>query len=297
MNISIDAAVWQPLTFQSTDGLELFARDYRPAGAGAALPLVCLPGLTRNSADFNALAARLSSHTARPRRVLALDFRGRGLSAHDSDWTHYAPPVEMEDVCALLDEAGLQRCHILGTSRGGIVGMMLAALDPGRIASLVLNDLGPVLELDGLKRICAYAVDPVAPPSWQAAEDVLRQRNGAAFSALDAIDWARFARQIFLDAAGKPALAYDPALGKTLTALDLDNPLGTLWPLFDALSSLPVMGIRGENSDLLAPETFAEMQRRRPDMVALSVAGQGHAPLLWDAPTTDAIAAFLASSE
>ncbi len=294
MTLQAETTNWRPFVCSSNDGIRIVARDYRPLQAPVGLPLVCLPGLTRNGADFDALATRFSSDPSVPRRVLAIDFRGRGLSDRDPDWSHYAPPVEMEDVCTVLDAAGITRCHALGTSRGGIVGMMLAALDPARIASLVLNDLGPVIECAGMRRIAAVLRAPHLPATWQETAAALHASYRTMFPTMTFEDWMRFARQTHHEENGRPVLSYDPALGQTLDALDLDDARTVLWPLFETLEEVPVLAIRGENSDILSAETFAEMQARRPDMTAVTSPHEGHAPLLWDGPAPEAIKAFLA---
>ncbi len=288
---------WQPFHFRSADGLDLFARDYGTDRDGA-LPLFCLPGLTRNSKDFHSLARALAEHATRPRRVLAFEFRGRGRSGYDPDPANYAPQKELEDVLAGADAAGIDRFAALGTSRGGIVGMLCGVAAPERLAALALNDVGPVVEADGIARIVDYVGNPAKPADWAEAVAAVRRTNADQFPRLGADDWLRFAYQIFRDTGNGPAADYDPALAASLEMPEPGQPLPTLWDVFDALSpQLPLFTLRGANSDVLSSATVTEMAAKRPGMEAMVVDGEGHAPLLWDKATIDRISAFLADAD
>ena len=287
---------FRPFHYTAADGLALSGRDYGDA-ASPFLPILCLPGLTRNSNDIHVVAKALSSDGQRPRRVLCLDFRGRGRSAYDPDPSHYNPNTEAADAQAALAAVGISRFVILGTSRGGIVGFVLAAMLPDQVAGLIVNDVGPVLDLDGLQRIKGYVGAPKSPADWAAAVAAVKAINGH-FTALSDDDWLRFAVQIFRDENGRPVLDYDAAIGQTLPDLDPSTPLPGLWPLFDAIDpKIAMMAIRGANSDLLSVSTVAEMARRHPDFDAIEVPDQGHAPLLWDEPTIAAIKTFAAAAD
>ncbi|PLX36770.1 MAG: alpha/beta hydrolase [Hyphomicrobiales bacterium] len=282
----------RPFTWKSNDGLSIAAADY-PAISGDALPLVCLPGLTRSARDFEALARRISQGPIAPRRVFAISFRGRGASDYDPDWNHYSPLVEMEDVRIGLEAAGIERCHILGTSRGGMVATMLASGNPGRVASLIFNDIGPVIEARGLEFIRDYMGKPVVPASWDEAAATLKERHSARFTALSDADWMHFARQTYRDENGAPALDFDENLGRTMDGVDFGKDLPDLWPVYDALPAIPILVIRGENSNILSEKTVAEMIARRPTTELMTVANEGHAPLLWKTEEADHIAEFL----
>jgi pimeloyl-ACP methyl ester carboxylesterase len=278
------------------DGLRLHARDYGDR-AWSALPVVCLAGLTRNSQDFDRVATALSTEGERPRRVLALDYRGRGLSGRDADWQRYDVRIEAEDTLAVLAALGVGEAVFLGTSRGGLVSMAVAAMRPGVLKGVVLNDIGPVIEGRGLIRIRSY-VGKLAPPrSLPEAADLLRKVSDQQFPALSADDWLELAGGSWMEKDGKLVSSYDPALMKGLEKMDLEAPLPQLWGLFEGLKDLPVLAIRGENSDLLAPETFAEMAKRHPGLSRWTVPGQGHAPLLRDRPTIERIARFVEEVE
>ena len=278
----------------STDGLRLHLRDYAPAGA-APLPVVCLPGLTRSAADFHVLATALSKETdGPPRRVVSIDYRGRGLSDRDPDWRHYDVRVEATDVIAQLAAQGIDRAAVIGTSRGGLIAMVLGALAPRLMAGVVLNDVGPVIDSKGLTRLRGTVGKLPVPGSWDDAVDLLKHLSSAHFPALSDDDWQTLARQSYLEIDGRLSALSDPAIGHTLASLDLEAPLPTLWPQFDGLQAVPMLVIRGEHSDLLSPETVAAMTARHPNCDVWLVPGQGHAPLLMDEPTITKIARFVA---
>ncbi|MBZ0217798.1 MAG: alpha/beta hydrolase [Fimbriimonadaceae bacterium] len=284
--------VWRDIYFTARDGLRLHARDY-----GSRLykttPVLCLPGLTRNSKDFHALACHLSAHPDKPRRVVALDYRGRGLSAYDPDWENYTPQVEVRDVLDLLPACGLTHVSVFGTSRGGILAMLMAVMRPATLASVVLNDVGPVLGAEGLARIKGYVgkVPPVR--DWQDAANLVAGMNRHHFTDENDETWMRFARRTFKEKDGVISPDYDLHLAKQLAKLNLSVTLPTMWPQFDALSHIPTMAIRGANSDLLEPETLEQMAEHHTNLDIMEVDGAGHAPLLEDAPTLKRIAAFL----
>ncbi|MGE0212346.1 MAG: alpha/beta fold hydrolase [Parvibaculaceae bacterium] len=243
---------------------------------GGPTPLLCLPGLTRSSKDFHDLATRFG----RERRVIAPDYRGRGRSAHATDWTSYRVDVELSDAILLLDTLGVSQVAVVGTSRGGLIAMAMATTHKTRLAGVLLNDIGPRLEPEGLKRIAGYLGQPPAGTSW---EDAVRGLKGtqAGFESLSEEEWAAFARRIYRDADGRPALDYDPALAKTFPRKEeLSGPLPELWDAFDALAGLPVTVLRGALSDLLSQRTVAEMAARMPGLDAVTVSGRGHAPFL-----------------
>ena len=286
---------YQSHFLSAPDGLKLHVRDYNSA-ANRALPVVCLAGLSRNSVDFDVLATALANGSAGPpRRVVALDYRGRGLSEYDRDWRNYNVAVESADILAVLTALGIGEAAFVGTSRGGIHIMALAAQRPGLIKAAVLNDIGPVLEARGLARIRGYIGKLPMPGSWPDAVDLLKRINNAQFSGLSEADWEIFARTTFQETGGKFSGSYDPKLMNTLKNIDLEAALPTMWPQFAGLNHAPMLVLRGENSDLLSNATVHEMQERHPDCQAFVVTGQGHAPLLVDAPSLERIARFIAT--
>jgi pimeloyl-ACP methyl ester carboxylesterase len=275
------------------DGLKLHLRDYGPRDS-AALPVVCLPGLARTAEDFAVLARAIAGGQAGgPRRVVALDYRGRGLSARDPDWRNYDLGVESADIQSLLAAVEIPEAIFVGTSRGGLHCMLLAAFRPTLLRAVVMNDIGPVLEPRGLARIRGYVGKLPRPKSWAGAVAMFQQVSGTHFTALSEADWMAYARLTLQETDGQLVPRYDPMLMKILERMDLEAPLPDLWPQFEALSHLPLLVIRGANSDLLSNATLADMLKRHPGAQSLIVPGQGHAPLLHDAPTITRICNFL----
>lgn len=282
--------------YSSTDGLKLHARIYGEGVAGR-LPVICLPGLTRNVRDFHEFALFLSRHPTTPRQVVSFDYRGRGASAYDPDWKNYTIVTEAGDVLVGLETLGIERACFIGTSRGGLIIHVLAALRPDVLAVVVLNDIGPVVEAAGLAQIRSYLQDAVRPATFAEAERVQRTIHGASFPALSGEDWSRMVAAIYRDEHGRPVPDFDPALVKTVTSLDLDQPLPTMWPQFEELGKIPLLAVRGAHSKLLSAATVTEMRSRHPGMEAVTVAGQGHPPMLETAGLPDRIAHFLARAD
>jgi pimeloyl-ACP methyl ester carboxylesterase len=282
--------------FIQRTGLKLYARHYRArhtspeAARKWVRPLLCLPGLTRNSRDFHEIALDLS-HGPRARDVYTLDSRGRGLSDYDPDWRNYTVPCEMHDAVDFMIARGLEGAAILGTSRGGLIAMIMAAAQPGFLGPIILNDIGPVIERDGLARIASYVGLTPLPRDWKEATALVREMNAAAFTAIANDEWEPIARQLFNDKDGRPAPGYDPKLGKAFSSID--GPIPPLWAHFDALKRKPVMVVRGLNSDLLTEQTVETMRQRHPDLTELAIAGQGHAPWLRDTASITEVRRFL----
>lgn len=265
--------------YSSTDGLKLHARIYGD-DANSALPVVCLPGLTRNARDFHELALHLSRDAKTPRKVVAFDYRGRGGSAYDKEWQNYNIGVEAGDIVAGLIALGIEHAAFIGTSRGGLIIHVLAATRPGALKAVVLNDIGPVVEGEGFAHIRAYLERAPKPASFAEVVAFQRSIHGQAFSALTDQDWERMVRALYRDEGGKPIADFDPALLKTVAGLDLSQPLPALWAQFQGLTGVPMLAIRGENSKLLSARTLEEMARRHPSIETITVEGQGHAPML-----------------
>lgn len=261
------------------DGLKLHARDYGPL-AGPALPLVCLPGLARTSADFHELALAFAQDAEKPRRVLALDYRGRGRSDYDGNWRNYDIRVELDDVMQMLTAAGIAEAVFIGTSRGGLLTMALGAARPAMIKGAVLNDVGPVIDARGLLRIKGYVGKLPTPRSFAEGAEILKRLSDQQFSAFGDREWEMMARRTWTEREGRIVPDYDPNLMKVLEELDLEAPLPVLWNYFAGLNGVPVLAIRGANSDLLAEATLQEMAQRHPDCQIHTVPGQGHAPVL-----------------
>jgi len=290
-----ETTIFEEIYFTSSDGLRLHARRYPAAGQARGRPVVCLPGLTRNGRDFHDLALALSRHPNQARTVYTLDYRGRGLSEHDPDWRHYTVTTEMLDVLDFMTLAGLSDAAVIGTSRGGLITMLMAAVQPTALGAAVLVDIGPVIEHDGLVRISGYVGRIPLPISLADAARMVRDLNRRHFPDVPEHQWEDVARQWYNERNGKPAQGYDQKLGKALSVLY--EPVPALWPQFEALKRVPVLVVRGENSDVLAASTVDEMRRRHPALATVTVPSQGHAPLLKDVSTIEAIRHFLIASE
>jgi pimeloyl-ACP methyl ester carboxylesterase len=272
------------------DGLSLVGRIYGEI-AEAALPLVCLPGLTRNSRDFHefALATRAGG-AARP--VVTFDYRGRGGSEWAVDPSAYTVAVEAADVAAGLAGLGVSRAVFVGTSRGALIVHLLAASHPTLVAGAVLNDAGPKLEIEGLLAIKGYVGKSGTLPDWPGATALVAAINRPTFPALTDADFERMARAAFRETDAGIVADHDPRLADVLKDIRPDAPPPDLWQLFEALRPVPALVVRGEHSMLLSRQTVARMAAIHPALEAIEVAGQGHAPLLETAGLPERIAAF-----
>lgn len=281
----------------SDDGLKLHYRDYPAAPGGGAdrPPLICLPGLTRNARDFEPVAARFSGDW----RVICVDLRGRGDSEYSDDWQTYNPLTYVQDIMSLLDQASIPRFVAVGTSLGGIVTMLMAARfsasgTTDRIAGAVLNDIGPVLEADGLARIRDYVGQGRSFPTWMHAARAMQDLHGEAFPGFDIAQWLVFTKRVMiLGSNGRIVFDYDMKIAEPFNQPGGEAG-GDLWPAFEALTGRPVLTLRGELSNIISARTLAEMGRRLSDMEAVTVPATGHAPTLDEDLALDAIARLLA---
>jgi len=283
----------ESLFFSASDGLRLHVRRHGPRGAAKPL-VVCLPGLTRNTEDFDAVGADLAElgHC-----VVALDYRGRGRSEFDPNRRNYDIRVELDDVMTVLAALGHAEACFIGTSRGGLILAAMAAARPNAIRGVVLNDIGPVIEGQGLARIRGY-VGKMPMPGTPAEGALILKRLGAdQFPAFNDADWEGAARRTWDFSGTAVRLKYDTNLMQPLAEIDIDKPMPDLWPAFEALAHAPCLVIRGALSDLLSHETALEMTRRHPDCRMITVPGQGHAPHLDGPQILAAIRALVARAE
>lgn len=272
-------------SFTTSDGLRL---AYTDEGEGPGAPLLCLPGLTRNSSDFEDLAAALGGR----RRLIALTLRGRGQSDRDPEFLNYNVGIEGRDVLELVDHLGLDKVVVVGTSRGGLIAMLLAAVAKDRLAGVLLNDIGPEIAPAGLERIMTYlGIAPNARDFDQVA-GALKATQGREFPDVPEARWLASARRWFDEGPEGPRLNYDPKLRDAVEAASA-QPAPDMWPLFDALEGLPVAVVRGANSDLLSGETVAAMRARRPDLIVAEVPNRGHVPFLDEPESLAALHALL----
>ncbi|OED46199.1 hydrolase [Rhodobacteraceae bacterium (ex Bugula neritina AB1)] len=256
--------------FETSDGLHLHYADN-----GEGLPLLCLAGLTRDSRDFRYFAPHASQY-----RLITLDARGRGHSDHDPEFMNYNVLRETQDVLELLDHLNLARAAILGTSRGGLVAMTLAAIAKDRLSAVILNDLGPEIPPGGIARIMEYVGRRPTAKNWEQAAETLATLMAPAFPDVSPARWQQEVQAFYDQTPSGLALRYDPRLRDALLQQAEAGPPPDLWPLFLALEGLPCGVIRGSNSDILSPATFSEMQRRLPTLQAVEIANRGHVPFL-----------------
>jgi pimeloyl-ACP methyl ester carboxylesterase len=275
--------------YESHDRLRLVSRVYRTASAAAPV-VVCLHGLTRNGRDFEALAP----HLAERYRVIVPDVRGRGLSQRDPDPGNYRMPVYLRDLEVLLDGLGAAEVSVIGTSMGGLMAMAFAAARPGRVARIVLNDVGPELEPAGLDRIRAHAGRSPVAADWGDAIANLRKIFAAAWPDLSDEQWAAIARRSYrMNSAGVLEPDADPMIGEVLR-----RSAGSgrdLWSQWSALREIPVLVLRGELSDFLSAQTVARMQSEKPDLLTATIPRRGHTPLLDESECLGLIDGFLAA--
>jgi pimeloyl-ACP methyl ester carboxylesterase len=289
-------SAFRDIYYWSSDGLRLHARDYGERGSDH-LPVVCLPGLTRTSRDFHALATHLAWHRETPRRVLVFDYRGRGGSEWDTNAGNYNAGVELADVLDGMTAFGISRAAVVGTSRGGIIGMLMGFARPQAVACLVLNDIGPYVEPRGLVRLKSYVGRTPKPDDWADAARIQRRLHASQFTAFDDADWEAFARLTYQDHKGRPVSDYDPNLAETLGGVEPDQPSAGIWDEFGALSAIPILALRGENSDLLSGATMERMAAEHPRLETLVVADEGHPPQLRSGPLLGRIASFITAAE
>ncbi len=282
---------WTDRYWTSSDGLRLHYRDHD--GPADRPPIICLPGLTRNARDFEPVADRFAGEW----RVLSVDFRGRGLSEFDPKPERYLPFVYAADVIELLDQIGIERVVLLGTSRGGIVTMMLAAHIHDRIAAAMLNDVGPEVDPGGIERIKSYVGQPSDSASWDELSGALAATNADVYPDFDKDQWLRFARRLSIERDGRPELDYDMRIADNFQQTPVqtpDQPAASAWPLYEKLKGIPLLILRGELSDLLTPDVARKMAEALPDAELVTVPRVGHPPTLDEPESLAAIERLLA---
>lgn len=276
---------------RTNDGLKLYYRDFPAADPGGRLPVICLHGLTRNCEDFEDVAA----HMQATRRVLTLDFPGRGRSEYAQDYRRYHPTNYAVDVAGWLGSLALGPVVFFGTSLGGLVTMFVARDAPELVGAAILNDIGPEVSPAGRERISAYVGKLPAADTWDQAVKNCRMMFAHSWPDLSDEKWELVTRRTYaIGEDGRPALRSDPRIGKALFEVGGGAPTDP-WLLFEALADIPTLSIRGEHSDILSAETVAKMQARKPDLKTVSVGNRGHVPLLDEPDCLAAIDRFLDS--
>jgi len=275
---------WDDRYWTSRDGLNLHYRDY--AGRSDRPPVICLHGLTRNARDFESLAGRLAGDW----RVIAPDFRGRGLSDYDPMPTRYMPPTYAADVLQLIDELAIAEAVFVGTSLGGLTTMVVAAFAPQRIAGAVLNDVGPELSAEGLERIGSYVGKPIVFRDWDDAAGRLSAKYRDVHPQYDGEQWLRYAKRVARETERGVEFDYDMAVAVPFKSMDPATAAATdAWPLLRALAGRPVLILRGEHSDLLSPAVAERMRDAVPDAELVTVKDVGHAPDFEEPESIDAV--------
>ena len=276
--------------YTSADGLRLYARDYPGPGDDKLLPVLCMHGLTRSSMDF----ASIAGHLAASRRVISVDQRGRGKSDYDPVASNYMPPTYVGDMFKLLDELEISECLVIGTSMGGLMAMIMANMQPQRFRAVVLNDIGPELDPEGLDRIKNYVGRSREIRTWDDAVAQTREINEVAFPRYTDAEWLRFTRGLYKEVDGVPVLAYDPAIAQPMLEADSNAVPPDLWPLFEGMAALPMLLVRGALTDLLAMDCVEKMETISPGLEVVQVPDRGHAPMLDEPVAVDAIERFFA---
>lgn len=269
---------FQEKYYSSQDGLKLYYRDYNQ-GNSDKTPLLCLHGLTRNSKDYD----RFARHYSAGQRVISLDIRGRGKSEHDPDYTNYHIPTYAQDVLTFLAHEKLDQVIAVGTSMGGLISMTIGAIKPDVFKAIILNDIGPEIDPKGIKRISAFVGNAIVLKNWQQAIKGVKVINGAMFPDYDTTDWETFARNTFREHEdGTITADYDQAIGTAIRE-SADNAVPVdLWPMFKSLAQIPIMTLRGEDSDILSRETLDRMAREHPKFTAITVPNRAHTPDLFE---------------
>ncbi|WP_439133498.1 alpha/beta fold hydrolase [Pseudomaricurvus sp.] len=287
---------YKDIFYPVDDGLQLYARDYHPDGNSdgnrnsESVPVLCLHGLSRNSADFEPLATALDGK----HRLVVAEQRGRGRSEWDTEYQRYHLLTYVQDMWQLLDHLKMDKVIIIGTSMGGLMGMLMANQCPERIAGMVINDVGPEVDPRGIGRIMGYLGKKGPVNNWVDAVEQTREMNAVCYPSYTEEQWLAMTRRLFREnAQGVPVLDYDPMISAPLTEDQKAASPSDPWALFKNLTGLPLLVLRGELSDLLSEACFLRMQSEQPELTAVEVPGVGHAPALDEEAAVSAIRHFL----
>ena len=284
---AIDVADFKDGYFTNPDGLRQHYRDYDHAGARAPVVL-CMAGLTRNARDFEDIADHLKDRC----RVICIEQRGRGDSEWDPKPERYQPVTYVGDMIALLDHLGIDQIIAIGTSLGGLMTLIMAAMHPGRLQAAIINDIGPEVDPRGIERIKSYVGKGTPPESWDDVLAATKTANSGVYPNFDDDDWLWMAKKLFGEVDGVPVARYDPAISQNLNN-DTNQSAPDLWPVFKALHSVPTVVLRGELSDILAADVLERMADEHPDLVPVTVPGLGHVPIMREAESQAAIDALV----
>jgi pimeloyl-ACP methyl ester carboxylesterase len=281
--------------YQSSDGLRLYARDYHCRDLDRPDPatVMCMHGLTRNSADF----AGLADHLCERYRVIAVDQRGRGRSQYDSVIANYTPMSYVQDMFTLLDDLALTEVILVGTSMGGLMSFLMSAMQPQRVSAMIINDIGPELDPRGLERIKGYVGKSAPVRNWDEAVVQARAINEVAFPDFSDEQWLDFTRGVYYEENGVPVLAYDPAIAQPITDEESNAVPPDLWSVFESIAEIPILVVRGAESDILSRDCVEGMRSRHSQLQVAEIPHRGHAPTLTEPASLVAIDTFLATLE
>ena len=256
--------------------------------------MICMPGLTRNARDFEAIA----EHVSKSRRVICVDFRGRGESAYAKNPMTYVPLTYAQDMVGLFNEIGLNRYVACGTSLGGIVTMLLAMMNGERLAGAILNDVGPVIEEAGIERIKSYVGQGGNQPTWVHAARAAEDLHGDFFPEWELEDWIRMVKRSHkISKEGRIVADYDSKITEPFKVPEGESGGVDLWPGLQALGDRPTLILRGALSDILSAATADEMVKRLPNASLATIPSIGHAPSLDEPESVKAIDALLAKAD
>jgi pimeloyl-ACP methyl ester carboxylesterase len=282
--------------FQSDDGLKLYVRDYSANKHELnTRPVVCLPGLTRNSKDFHKLATHLCNSSKKSYRVISVDYRGRGKSQWDDNKANYNILREAQDVLGILNWLQIAKADFIGTSRGGLILHIIATIKLDIISSIIFNDIGPELELQGLLDIKKYLSKSTRPRSWADAASIQKEIHRLNFPAFGDDDWMDIAKDIYIEKDNKIVADFDPAIANPISDINQDTEVPALWDQFKLLSNIPILTIRGANSSLLSKRIVEKMSDMHPQHSSITMPGQGHPPNLMGNGIEHSITDFLNS--
>ncbi len=289
-------AVFEDKYWESADGLKLHYRDYPAIGSASAsrAPLICMPGLTRNARDFEPVAELLAKIPGAKRRMIAIDFRGRGDSGYAKDPMNYTPITYMQDVDALLRALQLKSFITLGTSLGGIVSMLLATVWKDKMKGAILNDIGPEIGTKGVERIRGYVGQTRNFETWVHAARSMAEAHGAVYPDFKLNDWLRLAKRTCkLSNNGRIVFDYDMKIAEPFKLPGGEAGVD-LWPMFEGMAGVPLLVLRGATSDILEKTVANRMVKKHGDATLVTIPRIGHAPTLDEVEAQEAIKGFLA---
>ncbi len=280
---------YQEKYYVSNNGLRLYYRDYN-ADEKDHTPLLCIHGLTRNSKDFDLFA----QHFSEKYRVISIDVRGRGQSDYDPNHMNYQIPVYAQDVLALLEHEELDQIIPVGTSMGGLISMALASVMPEKIKAIILNDIGPEIDPAGLERIAGFVGNSIILENWQQAIIGVKTLCANLFPDYDDDKWELFTRNTFREQKDNTIIAdYDQTIAIAMMSTSENIVDIDMWVIFSEITEIPVLTLRGENSDILSNDTLEKMAQMHPIFTKTTIKNRGHTPDLTEQASLQEIDNFI----